>query len=193
MVSEISVLHEGHGHDEGNQQNIGMDGHEGLVGLHVVLTRQEEPYADQGKHQQCQVDVVQSKADINLRVVNPSLPLRNCLNLAESHIEESLIKRKRFGEVNSVVTLSSNSSSAGEPEENRCVNSDLENETRNSAHELVIRVCCFLELLSSHPISPGKYKLSNVVEHVSESHDETLSAREVKDLLLQRLHTTKVN
>jgi hypothetical protein len=92
LISEISVLHEGHGHDERNQQDVGVDRHKGLVGLDVVLTLQKEADADQGHKQERQVDVVEGETNVDLGIINPSLPLRNSLNLAKSDFEESCIE-----------------------------------------------------------------------------------------------------
>lgn len=92
LISEISVLHEGHGHNERNQQDVGVDRHKGLVGLDVVLTLQKEADADQGHKQERQVDVVEGETNVDLGIINPSLPLRNSLNLAKSDFEESCIE-----------------------------------------------------------------------------------------------------
>jgi nucleoside-diphosphate-sugar epimerase len=136
-------LHEGHGHDECNQQDIGVDGHEGLVGLHVVLTLQKESHADEREKQKGQVDVVQSKSNVDLRVINPPFPGINSLNLAESDIKESLIEGERFFEFDIIVALGGYSTSARPPEKDYGVDSNLENETGHSAHEFVIGSCSF--------------------------------------------------
>jgi len=170
-----------------------MDSHESLVCLHIVLTSQEESHTDKGYHQKSQVDVVESETNINLRIVNPSFPCIDSLNLTKSNFKESCVKGERFFKLNFVVALGGNSSRAGEPEKNSCVDSYLENETLPAAHPFVIRVSSEFKLLGSHPISPGKYKLSNVEKDFCEGFNNALGSGEVKELLLEWLYTTEVD
>jgi hypothetical protein len=80
--------------------------------------------------------------------------------------------------------LGSYNSRAGEPEQNGCVNSYLENETWNFAHPFVIGVSCFFKSLSGHPVPPSKYKLSDVKEYLCEALHDALRTREIEELLL---------
>jgi hypothetical protein len=89
--------------------------------------------------------------------------------------------------------LGSYNSRAGEPEQNGCVNSYLENETWNFAHPFVIGVSCFFKSLSGHPVPPSKYKLSDVKEYLCEALHDALRTREIEELLLEGLDTTEVD